>query len=200
MAKQRDAELPTEPRRYHDHRFGLDAVKLLPSHYFATQENVVLVTVLGSCVAVCLRDPLAKVGGMNHFMLPDGEDGLVGAPARYGTNAMELLINRMMKLGARRSRLEAKVFGAAAVVAGIASWRVGERNAEFVQHYLATEGIRVLAEDLRGQQGRKLYFFPATGRVLVRRLKQLGNQTLFERENAYSRALSKPRGGDVDLF
>ncbi|UXY13954.1 chemoreceptor glutamine deamidase CheD [Chitiniphilus purpureus] len=189
------------PNSYYDHRFHLEAIKLLPAQYFATNRNVVLVTVLGSCVSVCLRDPVAGVGGMNHFMLPQGEQGgLLSMSARYGVHAMELLINQMMKLGARRDRLQAKVFGAGNVLPAMSRVGVGRCNAQFVLDYLETERIALLAHDLLDVHARKLYFFPLSGRVLVRKLKKLNNRTLLEREAAYSHRLHQTDTGDVDLF
>lgn len=118
--------------RYYDPYFACDAVKLLPGEYFASGEDLVIVTVLGSCVSVCLRDPLNGIAGMNHFMLP--ERGLGGDPAspsaRYGSHAMELLINRMLALGASRERLQAKVFGGGSVLRQISA-AIGQRNVEF---------------------------------------------------------------------
>lgn len=190
------------PNAYFDHRFHMEAVKLLPAQYYATQRDVMIVTVLGSCVSVCLRDPIAGVGGMNHFMLPASQDdGLLSQSARYGVHAMELLVNQLMKLGARRERFEAKVFGAGNVIPAMTSLRVGQRNADFVLDYLRTERIALLAQDLLDDYARKLHYFPHSGRVLMRRLTKFNNDTLIEREIAYSRQLQDQRpSGDVDLF
>ena len=125
--------------RYHDRNFGLDAAKILPGEYFVSENGMLLVTVLGSFVAACIRDTDAGIGGMNHFMLPDeGGRDILGSSARYGTYAMEVLINHLLKLGARRNRLEAKVFGGGAVLTSLSSSNVGARNAEFVLDYLKT--------------------------------------------------------------
>lgn len=148
--------------RYHDARFKTEAAKLLPTQYLVIDNDTALVTVLGSCVAACIRDPLLKLGGMNHFLLPDGNVG-DGAPARYGSYAMELLINDLLKRGAARNRLEAKVFGGANVLKGFTSNPVGTRNAEFVRRYLDAERIPVIAEDLRGIHPRKVWYFPIPG-------------------------------------
>jgi chemotaxis receptor (MCP) glutamine deamidase CheD len=134
------------PNLYYDKQFESDAAKLLPGEYYVTRNDMVLVTVLGSCVAACIRDVNSGVGGMNHFMLPDsGSDR--GTPAsesaRYGAFAMEVLVNELLKLGARRPNLEAKVFGGGAVMSGLTQANVGERNAAFVLEYLQTEGIRL---------------------------------------------------------
>ena len=190
------------PNRYTDSALGYEAVKLLPGEYFATDRDVALVTVLGSCVAACLRDPVAGVGGMNHFMLPSDEAPKAASrPARYGAYAMEVLINKLMRMGAKRERLEAKVFGGGAVVPGLTQINIGESNAAFAIDYLANERIAVGAIDLRGGDARKVYFFPRSGKALVRVLRTLRNNTIAERELSYSRRLNDlPSGGDIELF
>lgn len=188
---------------YYDRNFTTEAVKILPGEYFVTQSDILLVTVLGSCVSACIRDPGTGVGGLNHFMLPDAghEAGATSTSARYGTHAMELLINQLIKLGARRSHLEAKVFGGGNVLAGLTVTDVGARNAAFVMDFLATEKIRVYAKDLVGSFPRKIYYFPATGKVLVKKLKSMHNSTIVERERSYrDRLQSTPVSGDVELF
>lgn len=188
--------------RYYDRNFQLTAAKILPGEYYVSDEGMLLVTVLGSCVAACIRDTESGAGGMNHFMLPDdgGRDAM-GSSARYGTYAMEVLINQLLKMGARRNRLEAKVFGGGAVLASLASSNVGARNAEFVLEYLKTEKIPVVAKDLLDSYPRKVYYFPATGRVLVKKLHRVHNETLFSRERDYKDRLSGARlEGDVELF
>lgn len=187
---------------YFDRHFHLEATKILPGEYFVTQEDSVLVTVLGSCVAACIRDTQSGIGGMNHFMLPDGgERDVVSSSARYGTYAMEVLINHLLKLGARRNRLEAKVFGGGAVLESLSSSNVGTRNAEFVLSYLKTEKIPVVAKDLLDSYPRKVYYFPLSGRVLVKKLHRVHNETLFDREREYKARLHSAKvEGDVELF
>lgn len=188
---------------YYDRTFDRDAAKILPGEYYFTAKDMMIVTVLGSCVAACLRDRVTGVGGMNHFMLPDGGevDSPVSASMRYGTYAMEVLINELLKAGARRENLEAKVFGGGNVLRGFVATNVGERNAQFVRGYLKTEGIRIAAEDLNDIHPRKVYFFPRTGKVLVKKLKQLNNNTLVNREQDYaSRLQTGAVAGSVDLF
>lgn len=188
--------------RYYDRNFQADAAKILPGEYFVSATGILLVTVLGSCVAACIRDADSGVGGMNHFMLPDdGGRDTVGASARYGTYAMEVLINHLLKMGARRNRLEAKVFGGGAVLASLASSNVGTKNAEFVLEYLKTEKIPVVAKDLLDSYPRKVYYFPKTGKVLVKKLHRVHNETLFSRERDYKDRLSVSKvEGDVELF
>ncbi|MDR3393846.1 MAG: chemoreceptor glutamine deamidase CheD [Parasulfuritortus sp.] len=190
------------PNHYYDRHFGIEAAKILPGEYYATARDMMLVTVLGSCVSVCLRDYGASVGGMNHFMLPEGDPlNPLSSSARYGGYAMEVLINQLTKLGADRNRLEAKVFGGGAVMQGFAQNNVGERNSRFVLEYLDREHIRLVAHDLMDVYPRKVYYFPATGRVLVKKLKQAHNNTIIQREEEYgSRLKTSDITGDVELF
>lgn len=190
------------PNRYFDRHFTQEAVKILPGEYFVTTQNMLIVTVLGSCVSVCLRDPIAGVSGMNHFLLPSDNGGgdLISDSARYGVFAMDILINHMLKLGANRQRLEAKVFGGGNVLKGFTAINVGERNAEFVLDYLATEHIPILAKDLLDFYPRKIYFFSDSGEVLVRKIKKLHNNTIMDRESAYRLQLRPQQSGSVEMF
>lgn len=189
---------------YFDKSFNSQAVKLLPGEYYVTDKDLLLVTVLGSCVAACIRDCYSGIGGMNHFMLPDG-GGDPGSPlnasARYGTYAMEILINQLLKLGARRNNLEAKVFGGGNVLDGLTVANVGQRNADFVLKFLQTEKIRVVAQDLVDIFPRKVYFFPKSSKVMVKKLRNMHNTTISQREKDYRQRLHKvDSGGDVELF
>lgn len=186
--------------RYYDLRFGTAAVKILPGEYAVDGDGLLMVTTLGSCVSACLFDPAAGVGGMNHFLLPEGDDGPAGASARYGSYAMELLINRLLGAGAQRHRLRAKVFGGANVLAGFSGMTVGQRNARFVLDYLAREGVPVEAQDLGGEHARRVYFFPAGGRALVRMLPRC-DDTLRAAELRYrSKLAATAPTGEVELF
>ncbi|MDB5754867.1 MAG: chemotaxis protein CheD [Massilia sp.] len=189
---------------YYDRIFDCDAAKILPGEYYHTGKDMLIVTVLGSCVSACIRDRVSGQGGMNHFMLPDGgsdSGSPVSASMRYGSYAMEVLINELLKSGARRENLEAKVFGGGAVLKGFTAMNVGERNAAFVISFLKTEKIRLLAEDLNDIYPRKVYFFPRSGKVLVKKLMQSHNDTLAQRERDYARRLKvEPVGGAIDLF
>lgn len=202
MAEIIDEQLATN--FYFDKNFNSQAVKLLPGEYYVTDKDILLVTVLGSCVAACIRDCYSGIGGMNHFMLPDG-GGDAGSPlnasARYGTYAMEILINQLLKLGARRGNLEAKVFGGGNVLDGLTVANVGQRNADFVLKFLQTEKIRVVAQDLVDVFPRKVYFFPKSSRVMVKKLRNVRNTTLSQRESDYRQRLHRvDSGGDVELF
>jgi len=189
--------------KYLDRHFNRQAMKILPGEFYATTEDEVIVTVLGSCVAACLLDPIAMVGGMNHFMLPvkQGErDPDVFYAARYGVAAMEFLINNLLHLGAQRDRLVAKAFGGGRVMKGLSS-DVGDQNIEFVRQFLRNENIPVWSEDLGGLHPRKVYFFPHTGQVLVKRMEHTHNDTVMIRELTYLQEFSRsPMDGDVELF
>ncbi|MFB2549685.1 chemoreceptor glutamine deamidase CheD [Ensifer soli] len=127
--------------------------------------DVVLSTILGSCVAACMRDPVAGVGGMNHFLLPGSAEAMAagGDATRYGVHLMELLINGLLKKGARRDRLEAKIFGGAKTIARFSN--VGEQNAQFARQFLRDEGIAIVGESTGGDHGRKLEYWPVSGRA-----------------------------------
>lgn len=188
---------------YYDRTFDCDAAKILPGEFYTTQKDMLIVTVLGSCVSACIRDRVSGIGGMNHFMLPEGgdADSPVSSSMRYGTYAMEVLINELLKSGARRENLEAKVFGGGSVLRGYGVINVGERNASFVRQYLKAENIRVLAEDLNDIHPRKVYFFPRSGRVLVKKIKELNNNTLANRDQDYASKLQVSKvAGQVELF
>lgn len=185
---------------YYDSALQTQAIRLLPADYVATDRPVALVTLLGSCVAACLYDPSLSLGGMNHFMLPGGT-GNDASCARYGVNAMELLINDLLKRGARRNRLLAKVFGGGNVLSGFHTDPVGTRNARFVLEYLSAEHIPVRAQDLGDIHPRKVGFFPQTGRTLVKRLPATRDDGIVDAERAlYGRLTQAPPSGGVELF
>lgn len=193
--------------RYFDNQFGLEAVKILPGQYYSARRDIVIVTVLGSCVSACLWDPVAHVGGMNHFMLPgsnrSARGGALEMPeaARIGIYAMELLVNQLLKLGADRGRLVAKVFGGACMLEGMDLLNIGNLNGNFVTEFLQEENIPLLATDLFDVCARKVYFFPRTGRVLVRRLTTLRNDTLERRERDYLSLLAQNAGAsEIEIF
>ena len=185
---------------YLDHHFQHNAVKVLPGEYFVSDESLVIMTVLGSCIAACIWDSRMNVGGMNHFMLPDGDS--IDSSGRYGSYAMELLINEMLKLGARRETMQAKIFGGAQVMHTFTTMNVGERNTKFVVDYLQTERIPVVSEDVLDIYPRKVCFFPVTGKAMVKRLAHAHPESLAVQEkqgNAVAVAESTA-GGSVDLF
>lgn len=189
---------------YFDRDFRLDAVRVLPGEYYAGTGALGMTTLLGSCVSTCLWDPLLRIGGMNHFMLP-GDNGSAGSPvprsARFGVHAMELLINTMLKMGAERRRLVAKVFGGGRVLRGFVSLDVGAANCEFVLDFLSTEGIPILARDILDSYARKLHFSPESGKVLLKRLDPSTVDTVQQQERAYlDRIRSAHAGGAIEIF
>jgi chemotaxis protein CheD len=196
-------------QRYWDPGLSSWNAKILPGEYYVTRNEEVITTVLGSCISACIRDPSAQVGGMNHFMLPedsssgDGNrwlDPVAGLATRYGSHAMESLINELLKLGASRSRFEIKLFGAGRILASVTD--VGARNIAFVREYLETEGLRALAEDLGDIYPRRVAYFPTTGKVKVRKLRPLEATAIAEAERKYLSDIGTgaSKGGDVELF
>jgi chemotaxis protein CheD len=183
---------------FYDAHFKNDAVKILPGEYFVHNEDMLIMTTLGSCIAACLYDRNAKVGGMNHFMLPDG----AGDSGRYGSYAMELLINEMMKRGATRMTMEAKVFGGGQVVSGMTTMNVGERNTNFVMDYLKTERIPIVSKDVLDVYPRKVCFLPGSGKAMVKRLAPTNTDALLAQDRAAAQKAvpASTGGGSVDLF
>ncbi|MEF8688440.1 UNVERIFIED_CONTAM: chemoreceptor glutamine deamidase CheD [Comamonas sp. A-3] len=201
-------QLKRQPRQpgeasffYYDPHFQLNSAKVLPGEYFVSRDEMAIVTVLGSCIAACLWDRFMRIGGMNHFMLPDGDSSDVSG--RYGSYAMELLINEMLKLGARRESMQAKIFGGAQVMANFTTMNVGERNTSFVTEYLQTERIPIVSEDVLDIYPRKVVFFPSTGKAMVKRLAHAHPEALVQQEITRGNAAAVARntaGGSVDLF
>jgi len=190
---------------YFDRNFDTNAAKIGPGEYYFTDQNMLIVTVLGSCISACIRDTVVGIGGMNHFMLPQGKKADIDSPVsesmRYGNYAMEVLINQLMRNGAKRENLEAKIFGGGNVLRSFTTNQVGDRNAAFVKKYLKDEGIAITSEDVLDVFPRKVYYFPKTGKVLVKKLKQMNNYTLVKREEAYSSKFKTNEvAGDIDLF
>jgi chemotaxis protein CheD len=198
------AKLKAAPRKpgeasffFYDAFFKNDAAKILPGEYFVYNEDLLITTTLGSCIAACIWDREARIGGMNHFMLPEGE----AESGRYGSYAMELLINEMMKQGASRTRMEAKVFGGGAVIDGMTSMNIGERNTSFVVDYLKTERIPITAKDVMGPYPRKVCFLPASGKAMVKRLAVANGDVAAQERAAVQKAVpAVTGGGSVDLF
>jgi chemotaxis protein CheD len=188
---------------WYDTQFRCEAVKVLPGEYFVSNEDILVMTTLGSCIAACLWDRKAQVGGLNHFMLPDGgADAAASGAGRYGSFAMEVLINELLKRGATRATLEAKVFGGGQVIAEMASLNVGERNTRFVLDYLRAERIAVVSKDVLGSHPRKVCFLPASGKAMIKRLTLTHAPTLLdeERKAAQLAARTASNGGSIELF
>lgn len=182
-------------------------VKILPGEYYVSMQNEAIVTVLGSCIAACIRDPLAGVGGMNHFLLPDDlgcdhsawQSSPLSAATRYGTYAMEHLINDVLKHGGRRERLEVKIAGGGRIMRNMTD--VGRRNIEFVENYLRAEGLAVAGRSVGGDNPRKVFYNPLTGDAKVHKLGAVHSHSIVEREIDYRHTLeTKAVGGEVELF
>ncbi len=193
-------------RRMQDHRFPHEIAAILPGEFFVSAEPMIVYTVLGSCVSACIRDPLAGVGGMNHFMLPQPKNASTdswGESTRYGSYAMESLINDILKRGGVKSRLEVKLFGAGRIYDG--NIDVGARNAEWVLEYIKTEGLTACKTDLGDILPRKIYYFTESGRVLMKKIENVKNDTIATRERDYASKLQVEKHvvaaeEDVTLF
>jgi len=193
--------------RYWDQENQIVAAKLMPGDYYVTKQDEMITTVLGSCVAACIRDVVTGVGGMNHFMLPETsksrlnarDEAVVGNASRYGNYAMEHLINAILQNGGKRKNLEVKLFGGGKIIATLGD--VGARNIQFVLDYVDTEALNLVSHDLGDIYPRKVNFFPHTGRVRMKKIKDLHNQTIFLREKQYSSSIKDaPVEGSVELF
>jgi chemotaxis protein CheD len=192
--------------RYWDLQHDMPAAKILPGEYYVTNADEIITTVLGSCVSACIRDRARLVGGMNHFMLPASDSGdwggsssLTSTSTRYGNYAMEHMINEILKHGGQRRNLEVKIFGGGQMIQAMTN--IGKRNINFVRQYLAVEGLQVVSEDLGDIYPRKIIYFPASGRVRLKKLMTMHNDTIVRREQAYQRDLRlHPLEGSIELF
>jgi len=192
--------------RYFDPTHRLVTAKILPGELYVTTQDEAIVTVLGSCVSACIWDRTAGIGGMNHFMLPATADASrvadfahASEAARYGTFAMEALINAILKFGGRRAALQIKIVGGGRVLRGATD--VGDRNIEFVREFIRNEGLNVVGEHVGGVLPRKVWFHPLSGRALVKELKSTATTTVANREQQYASQLGQDsKGGDIELF
>lgn len=180
-------------------------VKVRPGGHYVGYGNLRITTTLGSCIAACVRDPFSGVGGLNHFLLPEGCDESEqgwnpGWANRYGVHAMETLLNEVIKRGGNRSRLEIKVFGGGHVLRDSAS-DVGARNVLFIRRYLETEGMRICASDLGGYCSRRLIYDVNSGRVQLKRMSSTESQRIRLRDRAYILSVDgDSTAGEVELF
>ena len=196
--------------RYWDSKHQKWTAKVLPGEFYVSTQGEMIATVLGSCVSACIRDSKLGIGGMNHFMLPEytehSSDAWGSNPitrnSRYGSWAMELLINEILKRGGQRSNLEVKLFGGGQMIASMSD--VGQRNILFVYNYLRKEGLEVVKADVGDIYARKLLYFPDTGTVKMRRILNIKDDTLLQRETEYRRRVKLENtgqgSGGVDLF
>jgi chemotaxis protein CheD len=172
-------------------------VHIIQGEFFvASEQNVMVTTILGSCVAACIRDPLAGVGGINHFLLPGNTSRATSGEAeRMGVHLMELLVNGLLKSGARRERLEAKLFGGAQTVR--AHMDIGKHNVEFAERFLRDEGIAHMGGSTGGMQGRRIQYWPVSGRA---RQILLTGTLQAERPVVAPAAAVDTHAGELELF
>jgi chemotaxis protein CheD len=193
----------------HSPKFNRTMVIIYPGEFYVSS-NDVIATVLGSCISVCIKDTKTSMGGMNHFMLPGdvrSEDIFLSASAKYGMFAMEQLINDLLKKGGSQKHFQAKVFGGGHVLNfRKTDGNVPESNIDFVRAFLKMEQIEIVKEDVGGYSGRKVLFFPDTGKVLLKRLKSTVDSKIIEAEQAYKTKLFQEKeklqveGGELTLF
>lgn len=192
---------------YWDPIQNVEVVRILAGEYYATHCDEMITTVLGSCVSACIRDPIAGIGGMNHFMLPN-ETASGGSPeyrnlsadTAYGSYAMEQLINCLLKYGGRRENLEVKIFGGGRILGGMTD--IGLQNIEFVRTYLRTEGLTIVAEDVGDDFPRRIAYLPMIGKVWVKKLRNIRNETIIKQDAAYCGEIRQQtaRGSEIELF
>lgn len=189
-------------RRYFDPRFEATIITVAPGeHEITAAKDEIVATVLGSCVSVCMRDPQAGVGGLNHFLLPKNNGGDTNAGERYGDTAMEVLINGLIKRGGRRGQFEAKVFGGARVLSGATMLAIGDGNIAFVLDFLNREGIPIVSKDVGGTRSRRIHYQPSTGRAWVQHVQPSARSSEHEQEVAYlNRLKSQPVAGEVEIW
>lgn len=192
-------------KRYH-RQLKRPMIVIQPGEYYVTNKDEVIATVLGSCISVCIRDSKARIGGMNHFMLPGDfrlDDVFNSQSARYGMYAMELIMGDLIKLGSDRQNLTAKVFGGGHVLNSVAKSHntVPESNIQFVKSFLSMEGIKVVNSDVGGVHGRKVLFLPYSGKVFVKPLIPDADSKLAAREQRYQKSIRREvKEEDVTMF
>jgi len=212
MTKRHDippAAIPgfSDINRYWDQENQIISAKLLPGEYYVTYEDEMITTVLGSCVSACIRDSISGVGGMNHFMLPETsktklasrDESVIGTALRYGNYAMEHLINTILQNGGKRKNLEVKLFGGGKIIATLGD--VGSRNIAFVMDYVDMEALKLVSHDLGDIYPRKVNYFPKTGKVRMKKIKDLHNETIIMREKQYGSQIKDIEiESDIELF
>jgi len=188
-----------------DTQHQLFSARILPGEYYVSRGNEIISTVLGSCISACIRDTSIGIGGMNHFMLPEGStsdphhNDVTNTSTRYGSYAMEHMINDILAHGGNRNRLEIKLFGGGQILQSMTN--IGQKNIQFVRDYLLMESLTITCEDMGGLHPRKIMYFPSTGRVLVKKLPISDNEKISQRELDYQHTIEdKPVAGEIDLF
>ena len=185
---------------YFDPQFKAQCINLLPGEFYTTQSDQMIMTILGSCVSACVRDVKKGIGGMNHFLLAKPSDSLSSPSARYGSYAMECLINDILRRGGQRENLEIKIFGGSDLINS--SVKIGSKNCDFIKTYLRNEGFKVSAEDLGGARPRRIYYWPFTGRLVRAVLPNQTQSKILAEEQRYSKTLEKKeeKHGEIELF
>lgn len=195
--------LPQLPEFKHINQFWMPArkklaVKVVAGDYYVSQQDEMICTVLGSCVSTCIRDPLVGIGGINHFLLPDADCDLLSESNRYGVFAMEQLINSIIKYGGRRENFEIKIVGGGNMMSGTND--VGQRNIAFIKRFMRTEGLTISAEDLGGDQARRIQYIVKTGQLMVHKLKKSVNRKTMVTEIKSQRNIQQHTNNDIELF
>jgi len=198
----------THIKRYWDKTNNMNVAKILPGEYYVTVNHELITTVLGSCISACIRDSLFGIGGMNHFMLPANKTGDpnawgnngISSATRYGNFAMEALINGILTNGGKRKNLEVKIFGGGRIISQMTD--VGANNINFVRDYIDAEALKLVSENVGDIYPRKVLYDPKSGKVRMRKLRSLHNDTIITRETTYSHLLEDTpiKTGEIDLF
>ncbi len=199
-----------------DHKQNRVLVKVKPGELYVTESNEMMMTLLGSCISVCIRDKRVGVAGMNHFLLPEKGEHMAGdvskagtgasgisSAARYGNWSMEFLINEILKLGGKKEHFEVKIFGGGAVLDSMSSFNIGDENIHFVEDYLSREGLHCIGKDVGGALPRKILFFPETGVVKVKKLREEQHDHVKSEELKYVKTLRQDGGSsatNIELF
>jgi chemotaxis protein CheD len=196
---------PPPGRRSFQDSSGATFVSVAPGdHYVTSNPDETVVTLLGSCVAACARDPVTGVGGLNHFLLPSSDQEVKNSDEamRFGDYAMEQLLNSIYRKGGQRGRIEFKIFGGARVLGGSTMLKIGEQNIAFVEKFLKNEGFPILARSVGGTAPRRLRFHPATGKAFVQELDRTSAASVTREEEQYRNKIARvaPKGGDVEFF
>lgn len=188
--------------RYFDKDHNSVAVKIHPGEFYVTQNEEVITTVLGSCISVCIFDPINSIGGMNHFMLPNvnNSNGILSQSFRYGDVAMEKLINVILRHGGNKNELKFKAFGGGQIIKNMTN--IGQRNISFLHKYMTMEGYKLSAFDLGGPYPRKIAFYPLSGKVKLKHIQHIHSDPIFARDNRYETEISSQEEvtGEIDLF
>jgi len=195
--------LPQLPEFKHINQFWMPtrkklAVKVVAGDYYVSRQDEMICTVLGSCVSTCIRDPIVGVGGINHFLLPDADCDLLSESNRYGVFAMEQLINSIIKYGGCRENFEIKIVGGGNMMSGTND--IGQRNIAFIKKFMRTEGLKISAEDLGGDQARRIQYIVKTGQLMVHKLKKHINLETVATEIKNQRCIQQQTNDDVELF